>query len=107
MLRFLLAAVLGFVISVPVWAGGSDDGHVIELSLTLDKSTQSNLPKSLLDGDEVVTRLSADGAFGSAPAIESDYSHYYIPKQKITVLGLDLVYFDYEYETEFLGCCVN
>jgi len=85
---------------VPVPA---DASKAIELSLTLNPKTGSNV----FDGSEIIPSLVKSGVFSGKPSERMDYRNYYIPKDNIQILGAKLVYYDYEYIEQWIGCCPN
>jgi hypothetical protein len=88
----------------PLPAQSSEEARqVIELALTLDPKTGSNM----LNGAEAIPKLVKSGVFPEKPLTRMDYSDYYAPKANIQVLGSQLVFFAYEYFDKYVGCCVN
>lgn len=81
----------------------ADASKAIELSLTLNPKTGSNV----LDGSEIIPSLVKNGVFTEKPSERIDYRNYYIPKTSIQILGSKLVYYDYEYIEKWIGCCPN
>lgn len=84
-----------------VCAAQSND--IIERSLTADAKREHRL----IDGQEVVLQLSRQGVFKRKPNERRDYSSFYIPQQGVFVFGAKLISFEHEYQTRYIGCCVN
>ena len=81
----------------------AQNNEVIERSLTADAKREHRL----IDGQEVVLQLSRQGVFKGKPSERQDYSSFYIPQQTVFVLGAKLISFEHEYQTRYVGCCVN
>jgi len=98
-MKFIISMILIFFSALEF----CEQKPTIEASLTAD----SEFEKNIIDGSDVIKEMAKSGVFSKEPTERADYVSYYFPQTETHVFGYKLVYFDYEYSEEYIGCCVD
>jgi hypothetical protein len=100
----LLTFVSAFYTSVGVASGDSkQEIDLISRTLASDKSKDHFYQTS----EDQLSKLHAAGILPKHYTSRFDYVSYYRPKKAVYFHGAKLLYFEYEYLEEFIGCCVD